>query len=154
MQLSTKHILDMDCSDQQRLKRWMQSAMPTGTQLALTLFNLVINLTNPIDIVANAKGSPMILAMLALLRLGEFILYGLMGFFNDGEYSDLWPSMECREASCCDQPIFYIEMLTSDDLWKTYRWWARLFAHHAGLDSKMSAGLIMREIRESLSSVS
>lgn len=67
----------------------MQSAMPTGTQLALTLFNLVINLTNPIDIVANAKGSPMILAMLALLRLGEFILYGLMGFFNDGEYSDL-----------------------------------------------------------------
>lgn len=45
--------------------------------------------TKPIEIVANAKGSPTMLAILPLLRLGEFILYVLKGLFSDGEYSDL-----------------------------------------------------------------
>lgn len=43
-------------------------------------------LTKEIDIVASAKGSPMMLVMLALLRLGAFML---KGFFKDGEYSEL-----------------------------------------------------------------
>lgn len=34
------------------------------------------------------------LATLNLLRLEEFMLFVLCGFFRDGEYSDLRPSME------------------------------------------------------------
>lgn len=47
------------------------------------------DLTMPIEIVANAKGSPMMLLVLVLLRLGAFMLWLLYGFFRDGEYSDL-----------------------------------------------------------------
>lgn len=40
------------------------------------------SLTKEIEMVARAKGSPMMLAILALLRLGAFML---RGFFRDGE---------------------------------------------------------------------
>lgn len=46
-------------------------------------------LTKPIDMVASANGSPIMLAILNLLRLEEFMLDVFNGFFSDGEYSDL-----------------------------------------------------------------
>lgn len=52
-----------------------------------------MSLTKPMEMVASAKGSPMMLARLNLLRL-EVMLFALYGFFKDGEYSDLRPSME------------------------------------------------------------
>lgn len=55
------------------------------------MFSVVdaLSLTKPIEMVARANGSPIILARLNLLRLEVFILYVSAGFFNDGEYNDL-----------------------------------------------------------------
>jgi len=48
-----------------------------------------LSLTKPMEMVASAKGSPMMLARLNLLRLEVFMLYVFTGFFKDGEYNDL-----------------------------------------------------------------
>lgn len=45
----------------------------------------VTRLTTAIDMVMRAKGSPMMLAMLARFRYGEFMIIGRL---SDGEYSD------------------------------------------------------------------
>jgi len=55
----------------------------------------------------------MMLATLNLLRLEEFMLFVLCGFFRDGEYSDLRPSMEeyyeaDTDSTTLEKTILYV----------------------------------------------
>ena len=68
-----------------------RNAMSHASYTSLELFcaTNALGLTKPIEMVANAKGSPMMLARLNLLRFDVFMLYVLNGFFKEGEYNDL-----------------------------------------------------------------